>query len=167
MANEYKHKFYRTARRDATERKLAAKIFRAYKKNPVEAYGILESLSKSLNEQDKKRLLGYLDKLHRTNNIISFVGFYMLHRVTLPNNPDLKRIYWQSNLALLYPELPEREARIKALRSKRKHHFNDDETIVVHTPETIVETPTTNIQTPNNIFQTVVGHIKERFGHLK
>ena len=167
MSEEYKNKFYRTAHRNAIDRQLAAKLFRAYKSNPVEAYNILMELSKLSTYQDKKRLLKYLDKLHRKDNIISFVGFYMLHRVTLPNNPDLKRIYWQSNLSLLYPELPEKEARLKALRSIKNYHYEDKDSVDVQTPETIVETPTTTVQTPTNMFQAIVSHIKEKFEHLK
>lgn len=156
--NDFKAKYYRLAKRTATERQLAALLFRAYSKNPVEAYKILNGLP---NARTKKRLLKYIDRLHSKKAIIEFVGFYMLHRVTLQNNPRLKNIYWQNNLSLLYPDLPQKEARLKALRTV-KHYQYDDNNIVP--TQTVEKMP---VKKTNTKFQILIDHIRSTFENLK
>ncbi|MBR3510781.1 MAG: hypothetical protein IKN73_01835 [Alphaproteobacteria bacterium] len=159
QTEDYKTKYYRSARRGRIERQLAAILFRVHKSNPIEAYLILQSLT---DLSVKKDLLNKLNKFKNKYNTKEFTGFYMLYRITLPNNPRLKQLYWQNNLALLYANNPElsKSARLKGLRSHNSERYHPEINNDIQTPENIVQTPKTIVQTPGDIVQTIK-HVKD------
>ena len=135
-------------------RQLGDVLYRVYGDNPDKIYEVLKSLP---NDKDVERLLKYIHKPYiKTQNVIKdFVNTYMLYRVTL-QEPRLKQVAMQNNLALLYPDLDptSREARLKAMRSIKSYQHDDSN-------------DETTVQTPTNMFQTIVSHTKEKFEHLK
>ena len=116
----YKNLFYEIAPQGSKSRQLASKLFRSYK-NPADAYYILTALS----EAQREKLFDYIDKPYIDEHVKDFVAFYMLHRVTIPNNPRLKNIYWTNNLSLLYSDNTKlRTPRLKSIR-KTSYQYNE------------------------------------------
>lgn len=112
----YKNLFYETAPHGSKSRQLASKLFRSYD-NPEEPYYILTNLT----EKQREQLMDYIDKPYINKRVKDFVAFYMLHRVTIPNNPKLKNVYWKNNLALLYSD--DAKSRIDRLKALRKANY--------------------------------------------